>query len=140
MVSPSGTGALECILDALDDAAVEPADVVHVNAHGTGTIVNDRREAEALHQVFGDRPPAVSSIKRVLGHAAGASGAFEAVASALTVHTGTIPSLGTDVEPDPALELDLVTGPSRRIEPGIVLSNSFGLGGHNGCLVLGPVR
>ncbi|WP_426571819.1 beta-ketoacyl-[acyl-carrier-protein] synthase family protein [Aquihabitans sp. McL0605] len=140
LVSPTGTGAVECIGDAIDDAGIDPAEVVHVNAHGTGTLVNDLREAEALHEVFGARPPAVSSIKRVLGHAAGASGAFEAVAAALTVHTGVAPSLGTDVEPDEALDLDLITGPPRRVGPGPVLSNSFGLGGHNGCLILGPVR
>lgn len=138
LVSPSGSGATECLVDALDDAAVDPADVVHVNAHGTGTLVNDRREAEALHAVFGGRPPATSSIKRTLGHAAGASGAFEAVAAALTVHHGLAPSLGTDVEPDPDLELDLVVGPPRPVGRGIVVSNSFGLGGHNGCVVLGP--
>ena len=106
--------------------------------HGTGTSLNDEKEAEALHEVFGDRPPPTTSIKRVLGHAAGASGAFEAAAAALTLHHGVLPSLGTDVEPDPALELDLVTGPPRPFEPGPVLSSSFGLGGANGCLVLGP--
>lgn len=138
LVSPSGSGAVECIVAALDDAGVDPGDIVHVNAHGTGTLVNDRREAEALHEVFGTRPPATSSIKRSLGHAAGASGAFEALAAALTVHHGVIPSLGPDVRPDRALDLDLVVGPPRRVEPGPVLSNSFGLGGHNGCLVVGP--
>ncbi len=85
------------------------------------------------------RPPPVTSIKRVLGHAAGASGAFEAVAAALTVHHGVMPSLGTDVDPDPELDLPLVTGQSQPMEPGPVLSNSFGLGGHNGCLIVGPV-
>lgn len=140
LVSPSGQGAVECIEAALDDAALDPADLVHINAHGTGTLVNDRREAEALHQVLGRRPPAVTSIKRVLGHPAGASGAFEAVAAALTVHTGVVPSLGTDVEPDPELDLDLVVGPPRRITPGPVLSTSFGLGGHNGGLILAPTR
>lgn len=139
LVSPSGSGAVECIEDALADAGLDAADIVHVNAHGTGTTVNDVQEAEALHQVFATPPP-VTSIKRVLGHAAGASGAFEAVAAALTVHHGVLPSLGTDVEPDTALDLDLVVGTPRRIEPGPVLSNSFGLGGHNGCLVVGPVR
>lgn len=140
LVSPSGSGAVECIADALDDAAVDPADIVHVNAHGTGTLVNDRREAEALTEVLGRRPPAVTSIKRILGHAAGASGAFEAAAAALAVHTGTAPSLGTDVEPDPDLDLDLVVGPPRSIASGPVLSTSFGLGGHNGALVVGPAR
>ena len=139
LVSPTGSGAVECIGDAIDDAGLDPATIVHVNAHGTGTLVNDLREAEALHQVFGDRPPAVSSIKRTLGHAAGASGAFEAVAAALTVHTGIAPSLGTDVQPDPALDLDLIMGPPRHVGHGPVLSNSFGLGGANGTLILGPV-
>ena len=139
LVSPTGSGAVECIGDAIADAGIDPAAIVHVNAHGTGTLVNDLREAEALHQVFGDRPPPVSSIKRTLGHAAGASGAFEAVAAALTVHTGIAPSLGTDVQPDPALDLDLVIGPPRRVGHGPVLSNSFGLGGANGTLILGPV-
>lgn len=140
MVSPSGQGAVECIEDALADAGVDPADVVHVNAHGTGTMLNDLREAEALHEVFGAEPPPVTSVKRLLGHAAGASGAFEAVASVLSVHHRLAPSLGTDVEPDPALELDLVVGAPRPLAAGPVLSNSFGLGGHNGCLVVGPVR
>ena len=133
LVSPSGSGAVECIEAALDDAGVDAADVVHVNAHGTGTLVNDLREAEALHAVFGTRPPATTSIKRSLGHAAGASGAFEALA-----RFGGAMFASGDVEPDQELDLDLVVGPSRRIEPGPVLSNSFGLGGHNGCLVVGP--
>lgn len=140
LVRPTGPAAVECIEDALADAEVDPADVVHVNAHGTGTTVNDEQEAEALHAVFGDRPPPTSSTKRVLGHAASASGAFEAAVAALTVHHGTIPSLGTDVEPDLALDLDLVIGPPRPCAPGPVLSNSFGLGGANGCVVLGPVN
>lgn len=139
LVSPTGSGAVEAITDALDDAGLDPSAIVHVNAHGTGTLVNDLREAEALHTVFGARPPAVSSIKRTLGHAAGASGAFEALAAALTVHTGIAPSLGTDVQPDPELHLDLVIGPPRAVGRGAVLSNSFGLGGANGTLILGPV-
>lgn len=141
LVSPSGSGAVECIADALDDAELRPDEVVAINAHGTGTLVNDRREAEAIGEVFGATPPPVSSIKRTLGHAAGASGAFEAVAAALTVHHGLVPTLGDDVEVDPEIDLDLVVGPTARaIEPGPVLSNSFGLGGHNGCIVVGPVR
>jgi 3-oxoacyl-[acyl-carrier-protein] synthase II len=141
LVSPSGPGAIECIEGALADAGVDPADVTHINAHGTGTIVNDRQEAVAIDAVFGSHRPAVSSIKGTLGHGAAASGAFEAAAAALTIHTGVVPTLGPDVEVDPPLaHLDLVVGPSRRVEPGIVLSNSFGLGGHNGCLVLGPPR
>ena len=140
LISPSGSGAAECIEDALIDAGCEPGDIVHVNAHGTGTGLNDLKEAEALHAIFGATPPPVTSVKRVLGHATGAAGAFEAAAVALTVHHGLMPSLGTDVEPDESLDLDLVTGPPRPMDPGPVLSNSFGIGGHNGCLVIGPIR
>ena len=139
LVSPSGAGAVECIEDALADAGLAPGDIAHVNAHGTGTTVNDAQEADALHRVFATPPP-VTSVKRVLGHAAGASGAFEAVTAALAVHHGVMPSLGTDVEPDPNMDLDLVVGPPRTFTPGPVLSNSFGLGGHNGCVILGPPR
>ncbi len=140
LVSPSGSGAVECITQALEDADLDADDIVHVNAHGTGTLVNDRREAGALHEVFGSAPPPVSSIKRILGHGAGASGAFEAIAAVLSVQDGIAPSLGTDVQPDPDLDLDLVVGEPRPLRPGPVLSNSFGLGGHNGTLIVGPVR
>jgi 3-oxoacyl-[acyl-carrier-protein] synthase II len=138
MVSPSGDGAVACIEAAIADAGIAPDDLVHVNAHGTGTLRNDEVEAQSLHRALGRRPPAVTSIKRLLGHAAAAAGAFEAVTAALAVHHGLAPSLGTDVEPDPDLDLDLVIGPPRRLERGPVLSTSLGLGGHNGALVLGP--
>lgn len=139
MVSPSGPGVKECMFGALDDAELQPSDIGHVNAHGTATTRNDQHEAEALHATFGTPPP-VTSIKRVVGHAAGASGSFEAVAAALSVQHGLVPSLGSDVEPDESLGLDLVVGKPRPIGPRPVLSNSLGLGGHNACLVLGPVR
>ncbi len=141
MVSPSGSGAEECMRLALADAGVESVDVAHVNAHGTGTLLNDKVEAEALHAVFGPKAgdvPPVTSTKRITGHAAGASGAYEAVASVLTVARGELPPVGIDVEPDEALDLPLVTGGAKPFEPGPVLSNSFGLGGHNGCLVIAP--
>jgi 3-oxoacyl-[acyl-carrier-protein] synthase II len=141
MVSPSGSGAEECIRLALADAGLTPAEIGHVNAHGTGTMLNDLKEAEALHAVFGpeieDVPP-VTSIKRVTGHAAGASGAYEAVAAALTIHRAQLPPVGIEVEPDPELQVPLVIGPAKAWVPAPVLSNSFGLGGHNGCLVLSP--
>ncbi len=139
MVAPTGPGAAECIEDALADAGLDPSEIGHVSAHGTGTLLGDEREAATLHQVFGSPPP-VTSIKRTLGHAAGAAGAFGALTSVLSVHHGLMPSLGDDVVADDDLDLDLVTGPPRPFEPAPVLSNSFGLGGVNGCLVVGPVR
>lgn len=141
MVSPSGVGAEECMRAALDDAGLAPADVGHINAHGTATLLNDRKEAEALHAVFGpavDDVPPVTSIKGVTGHSAGASGAYEAVAAALTIARGELPAVGTDVQLDDGLDLHLVTGGPQHWAPAPVLSNSFGLGGHNGCLVFSP--
>lgn len=139
MFKPSGTGAVECMRAALASAGLEANDIVHVNAHGTGTPVNDRLEAEAIGVVFGRPGPSVTSIKRVTGHMAGASGAFEAVSVVLAMQEGVLPPCGIDVEPDPEITCDLVTGGPRPWEPGPTLSNSFGLGGHNGSLVFVPV-
>ncbi len=137
MVSPSGDGAVECMQAALADADVAPAAIGNVNAHGTGTQQNDRTEAEAIRTVFGSSPP-ISAIKRVTGHSAGASGAFEALAGVLSLHRSALPPVSAALERDPGIDLDLIEGGARRWEPAPLLSNSFGLGGHNGCLVLGP--
>ena len=139
MVSPSGRGAEECMRLALADAGLEPGDVAAVNAHGTGTLLNDKVEAEALHAVFGAAVPPVSAIKRITGHSAGASGAYEAAACALAIHHRALPQSGTAIDVDDGIDLDLVVGPEPRPwEPGPTISNSFGLGGHNGCLVIAP--
>ncbi|MEZ5142164.1 MAG: hypothetical protein R2726_06535 [Acidimicrobiales bacterium] len=138
MVKPSGEGAVECMRGALSSAGLEPGDVVHVNAHGTGTPVNDRVEADAVVEVFGRPGPSVTSIKRVTGHTAGASGAFEAASVVLSMQRGVLPPTGIDFEPDPTIDLDLVIGGARPWTPGPTVSNSFGLGGHNGSLVFVP--
>jgi 3-oxoacyl-[acyl-carrier-protein] synthase II len=122
---------------ALEDAELEPADVRAVNAHGTSTPLNDAAEAAALRAVFGPAGVPVSSIKGVTGHGLGAAGALEAASVLLSfLHRELPPTLGT-TEVDPALDLDLVLEP-RVWEPGPTVSNSFGFGGHNGSLVLGP--
>lgn len=132
---PEGTGAIRCMRAALDDAGLAPADVVHVNAHGTSTPLNDASEARALRAVFGTVAP-VTSIKGVTGHPLGAAGAVEAVAVLLSVaHRTLLPTAGTTDVDD--LGLDVVTRP-RDWRPGPVLSNSFGFGGLNGALLLGP--
>ena len=136
--SPDGTGAVACMELALADAGLSPAEVAHVNAHGTSTPLNDLAEAQAIRKVFGAAAPPVTSIKGVTGHALGAAGAIEAVAVALTIDRRLIPPTAGLEEVDPEIELDLVRQP-RPFEPGPVLSNNFGFGGHNGCLVLGPV-
>jgi 3-oxoacyl-[acyl-carrier-protein] synthase II len=136
--SPGGAGAASCMEQALADAGVEPEDVGHVNAHGTSTPLNDQAEAEAIAKVFGSPGPPVTSVKGITGHALAGAGAIEAVASALSVEHRLIPPTARCTTPDPELGIDVVTGDARSWEPGAVISNSFGFGGHNGSLVLAP--
>ncbi len=135
--SPGGTGAAACMRLALADAELETTDIRAVNAHGTSTPLNDAAEAAAVATVFGAGGVPVSSIKGVTGHGLGAAGALEAASVLLSfLHRQLPPTMGT-TEVDPALEVDVVLEP-RGWEPGPTLSNSFGFGGHNGSLVLGP--
>jgi 3-oxoacyl-[acyl-carrier-protein] synthase II len=137
--SPGGRGALACMELALASAGLEAGDVRHVNAHGTSTPLNDAAEAEALAKLFGAPGPPVTSVKGVTGHSLGAAGAIEAVAAIESLRRGLLPPTGGTTEVDPELPaIDLVLGEARPWEPGPVLSNSFGFGGHNGSLVLGP--
>lgn len=137
--APGGAGALRCMQLAIADAGLTPEDIVHVNAHGTSTPLNDAAEAEALNKLFGAEGPLVTSTKGVTGHALGAAGALEAVAILLSMHHRKIPPTAGWTTPDPDMaEFRLVTGQAADWEPGPSLSNSFGFGGHNGCVVLGP--
>jgi 3-oxoacyl-[acyl-carrier-protein] synthase II len=136
--SPGGTGAAICMEHALLDSGLTPADITHINAHGTSTSLNDAAEAEAINKVFGSPAPVVTSIKGVTGHALGAAGAIEAVASVLTIANRLIPPTAGLTKLDPEIRLDVVAGEPRPWEPGPVISNSFGFGGHNGCLVVVP--
>jgi 3-oxoacyl-[acyl-carrier-protein] synthase II len=139
--APHGSGAVACMELALADAGVSPGDVRHVNAHGTSTPLNDAAEAEAIAKVFGTPGPPVTSTKGVTGHALGAAGALEAVAVVLSIDRRLIPPTDGHEQPDPEMApIDLVTGEPRPWEPGPSLSNSFGFGGHNGCLVIGPAE
>jgi len=138
--SPGGSGAVHCIQLALDEAGLQPSDIVHVNAHGTSTDLNDAAEAEALDKVFGTSPgPKVTSTKGVTGHALGAAGALEAAAVVLSMQKRLIPHTVGLSEPDPEIPpLDFVMGEPVEWEPGPSISNSFGFGGHNGTLVIAP--
>ncbi len=137
--SPGGAGAVACMELAVDDAGLAPDDVVHVNAHGTSTPLNDAAEAEAIAKVFGTPGPPVTSTKGITGHPLGAAGALEAAAVVLSIEHRLIPPTGGTDERDPKVApIDLVVGEPRPWIPGPTLSNSFGFGGHNGCLVLGP--
>ncbi len=137
--SPGGDGAVSCMEQALADAGLVPDDIAQINAHGTSTPRNDEAEAEAIAKVFGLPGPPVTSTKGVTGHALGAAGALEVAAVLLSMHHRLIPPTAGTGGVDPALpQLDLVTGAPRPWAPGPTLSNSFGFGGHNGCVVLGP--
>lgn len=137
--SPGGVGAIRCMQLALADAGLTPADITHINAHGTSTPLNDAAEADAIGAVFGSGGPAVTSTKGVTGHALGAAGAIEAIAVLLAMEHRLIPPTACTTEVDPELfPIDLVLGGPRAWEPGYSMSNSFGFGGHNGTLVIGP--
>jgi 3-oxoacyl-[acyl-carrier-protein] synthase II len=138
--APGGNGAASCMELALADAGVTVGEVGHINAHGTSTPLNDMAESQAIHKVFGTPGPPVTSTKGVTGHALGGAGAIEAVAVALAIHRRLIPPTAGYEEPDPDIGLDIVHGTARPWEPAPSLSNSFGFGGHNGTLVIGPVE
>jgi 3-oxoacyl-[acyl-carrier-protein] synthase II len=137
--APGGAGAAACMELALADAGVSPDEVGHINAHGTSTPLNDLAEAQAIAKVFGVPGPPVTSTKGVTGHALGGAGAIEAVATTLAIVKRLIPPTAGYEVPDPEIPLDVVHGEARPWEPAASLSNSFGFGGHNGCLVIGPL-
>jgi 3-oxoacyl-[acyl-carrier-protein] synthase II len=136
--SPGGSGAVACIEQALADADLTPADIRQINAHGTSTPLNDAAEAEAVAKVFGSPGPPMTSIKGVTGHALGGAGALEAVSVLLSFEKALIPPTAGTTEVDPAITSDVVIGEPRPWEPGPTISNSFGFGGHNGTVIIGP--
>jgi 3-oxoacyl-[acyl-carrier-protein] synthase II len=137
--SPGGSGATACMQLALDDAGLAPSAIGHINAHGTSTPLNDASEAEAIVKVFNGSPPPVTSTKGVTGHLIAAAGAVEAAASVLAVRDGMAPPTANHQRTDPDMNIDVIAGSPRPLQ-GPVLSNSFGFGGHNATLVVGPVQ
>jgi 3-oxoacyl-[acyl-carrier-protein] synthase II len=135
---PGGAGAVTCMALAMEDAGVSVGDIGHINAHGTSTPLNDQAEADAITKLFGADAPPVTSTKGITGHGLGAAGAIEAVAAVLSIDHRLIPPTSGYEQPDPDIHLDVVAGKARPWEPGAVLSNSFGFGGHNGSLVISP--
>ncbi len=135
---PDGTAIIGAIKKAYMDAGVDPKDVDHVNAHGTSTPENDRMEYVALRAVFGERLRRlpITSNKSQIGHTLIAAGAVEAVISVMSLATGVIPPTINYRDPDPELELDVVANTARHFPMTTVLSNSFGFGGQNVCLVM----
>ncbi len=136
--SPGGRGAIACMNLALVDAGLSADDIVHVNAHGTSTPLNDAAEAAAVSDVFGAGRRPVTSIKGVTGHALGAAGALEAASVLLAFEHRLIPPTANTVTVDPDMSIDLVIGSARPWTPGPTMSNNFGFGGHNGSVILAP--
>ena len=136
-VIPDAGGMHRCMEAALADAQIDAAQIAYVNAHGTSTDLGDAAEAEALAELLGPRAPhvPVSSTKALHGHALGATGALEAIATALGLDEGWMPPMPAS-ERDPRLDLELVTGLPRPLHGEFALSNSFGFGGLNASLVL----
>ena len=134
--TPGGVGGAEAMRLALKDARLEPEAVDYVNAHGTSTQANDSNETSAIKSALGDwayRIP-VSSTKSMTGHLLGGSGGIEAVAAVLAIEHNLVPPTINYQNPDPACDLDVVPNQAREHTLNVVLSNSFGFGGHNVCL------
>ena len=131
-----GRGAVQCMRRALADARMSPEAVQYVNAHATSTMA-DRIETVALKQVFGEhaRRLAISSTKSMTGHLLGAAGGVEAIFSVLAIHRGVLPPTINQEVADPECDLDYIPNAARRAEVQVVLSNSFGFGGVNACLI-----
>ena len=122
--------------NALADAGLDPGQISYVNGHGTGTPENDKMENLGMRAVFGEDAPPISSNKSMIGHTLSAAGALEAVFSLLTLRDGRLPPTINYDEPDPSITLDVVPNVARDAQVKHVLSNSFGFGGQNTCLVL----
>ena len=135
--APEGEGAARCMKLALESADLSPEKVDYVNAHGTSTDLNDLSECQAIHKVFGSHAETmpVSSTKSMTGHLLGAAGGVEAIFSVLTLEREIIPPTINYEEPDPEIVLDVVPNKPRNARVNVVMSNSFGFGGTNACLI-----
>jgi 3-oxoacyl-[acyl-carrier-protein] synthase II len=138
---PESLGVSEMMRHALDRAGIEPERVGYINAHGTSTPLGDAAETRAIKEVFGEHAYAlaVSSTKSVTGHCFGAAGAIEAMMCVLAVRDGVLPPTMNYVHPDPECDLDYVPNEARQTQVEVALSNAMGLGGHNGCVLVGRV-
>jgi len=138
---PESVGVAEMMRRALARAEVEPERVGYINAHGTSTPLGDAAETRAIKEVFGEHAYhlAVSSTKSVTGHCFGAAGAIEAMMCVLAVRDGVLPPTMNYAHPDPECDLDYVPNEARHTQVDVALSNAMGLGGHNGCILVGRV-
>jgi 3-oxoacyl-[acyl-carrier-protein] synthase II len=138
---PDSVGVSEMMHRALNRAGIEPEQVDYINAHGTSTPLGDLAETNAIKDVFGDHAYklAVSSTKSVTGHCFGAAGAIEAIMCVRAVHDSVLPPTMNYEHPDPECDLDYVPNKARESRVNVALSNAMGLGGHNGCVLVGRV-
>jgi 3-oxoacyl-[acyl-carrier-protein] synthase II len=136
---PEATGVAAMMAAAIDRTGLERSSVGYINAHGTSTPLGDLAETRAIKDVFGAHAYglAVSSTKSMMGHTFGAAGAIEAIMCALALRDGVLPPTINYREPDPECDLDYVPNDARRVQVEVALSNAMGLGGHNGCVLLG---
>jgi len=139
---PDSVGVAEMMRSALERAGVDPKRVGYINAHGTSTPLGDAAETRAIKDVFGDHAYelAVSSTKSMTAHCFGAAGAIEAMMCALALKEQVLPPTINYVNPDPECDLDYVPNEARKADVDVALSNAMGLGGHNGCVLLGRVE
>ena len=138
---PSGEGVVRAMRQALDEGGFTPADIGHLNAHGTGTPANDSTESRALQQLCGEQAVAqvpVTSIKGTTGHTLGAAGAIEAIICALSVANQCVPPTTGFAEPAEDCPVTVVTETLKDRPQKVALSNSLGFGGHNACLAISP--
>jgi 3-oxoacyl-[acyl-carrier-protein] synthase II len=139
---PDAIGVAEMMRSALRRADVSPERVGYINAHGTSTPLGDLAETKAIKNVFGQHAYelAVSSTKSMMGHTFGAAGAIEAMMCVLAIHDGVLPPTINLHNPDPECDLDYVPNEAREAKVDVALSNAMGLGGHNGCVLLGRIE
>jgi 3-oxoacyl-[acyl-carrier-protein] synthase II len=140
--APEGRGAVQCMRNALSDARIKPETIAYINAHGTGTPLNDALETLAIKTVFGGHAASipVSSTKSMTGHLLGGAGGIETAFTALAIRHGKIPPTINLDTPDPACDLDYVPHRARRTTIAAAMTNSFGFGGTNASLVLQAYR
>lgn len=136
--APDANQQAVAILNALKDAHIQPDEIDYINAHGTSTKLNDSAETQAIKIAFGPRAYAIpiSSNKSMIGHLAAAAGAVETIATVMTLSEGILPPTINYETPDPECDLDYVPNKAREQKTDICLTNSFGMGGQNCCLVL----
>src|SRR5438128_2894171 len=136
---PEATGVADMMRAALRRAGIEPKRVGYINAHGTSTPLGDLAETKAIKEVFGDHAYelAVSSTRSLIGDTFGAAGAIEALMCVLALHEDVLPPTMNYEHPDPECDLDYVPNEARRVQVDVALSNAMGLGGHNGCVLIG---